>query len=57
MEKGCFYRKYFIREGISFGSALAMVVSYTVNKSLIWAIIHGFLSWIYVIYYALTHNL
>ena len=39
--------------GVSFGSALAMVISWSVNHSIIWAIIHGILSWIYVIYYAL----
>lgn len=42
------------RAGISAGSALAMAISFTVNKSILWAIFHGMLSWIYVIYYALT---
>ncbi len=42
-----------IKNGITFGSALAMVISFTVNKSVFWAIIHGLLSWIYVIYYIL----
>lgn len=39
-------------QGISFGSALAMVISYTNNRSIGWAIIHGILSWFYVIYFA-----
>jgi len=39
-----------VRNGISFGSALAMVLSYTRNGSILWAIIHGLLSWFYVIY-------
>ncbi|MBN2111766.1 hypothetical protein JW707_01575 [Candidatus Woesearchaeota archaeon] len=39
-----------VKSGISFGSALAMVLSYTQNKSILWAIIHGILSWVYVIY-------
>ena len=47
----CIISYYFA--GLSFGSALAMVVSFNVNKSILWAIIHGLLSWIYVIYYAL----
>lgn len=42
-----------MRYGISFGSALAMVISYAANHSILWAIIHGILSWLYVIYAAL----
>ena len=41
------------KAGIGFGSALAIAISWTANKSIVWAIIHGFLSWIYVIYYAI----
>jgi hypothetical protein len=41
------------RSGITFGSALAIAISWSANKSILWAIIHGFMSWIYVIYYAL----
>ena len=39
--------------GVGFGSALAIAISYTANHSIIWAIIHGILGWLYVIYYAL----
>jgi len=39
--------------GISFGMALAIAISYTTNHSILWAIIHGFFSWLYVIYFAL----
>ncbi|MBM3907378.1 MAG: hypothetical protein FJ363_04760 [Gemmatimonadetes bacterium] len=42
------------RAGISFGSALAIAISWSANKSILWAILHGVLSWIYVVYYALT---
>ncbi len=45
-----------VRTGLSFGSALAMVISWTANKSLLWAIVHGLLSWLYVIYYALRYH-
>ena len=38
--------------GVSFGSALAIAISYTANHSILWAIIHGILSWLYVIYFA-----
>jgi len=39
--------------GIGFGSALAMVISWSLNGSVLWAILHGIFSWLYVIYYAL----
>ena len=45
-----------VKAGVSFGSALAMVISWTANKSLLWAIVHGLLSWLYVIYYALRYH-
>ncbi len=44
------------RSGITFGSALAIAISWSANKSILWAIIHGLLSWIYVIYYALVKS-
>lgn len=44
-----------VKTGITFGSALAMVISYTTWKSVFWAIIHGALSWIYVIYFVLRY--
>lgn len=36
---------------IGFGAALAMVMSWTANKAILWALLHGVLGWIYVIYY------
>ncbi|CAN5823100.1 hypothetical protein BH11GEM1_BH11GEM1_03110 [soil metagenome] len=42
------------KAGVSFGSALAIAISWSVHHSILWAIIHGFLSWFYVIWYALT---
>lgn len=42
-----------IKNGVSFGSVLAIVMSWGENHSILWAIIHGFLSWIYVLYFAL----
>ncbi|MEX2180026.1 MAG: hypothetical protein WD801_15025 [Gemmatimonadaceae bacterium] len=46
--------KQVVKAGTSFGSALAIAISWSVNQSILWAIIHGILSWVYVIYYALT---
>jgi hypothetical protein len=45
-----------VKSGVGFGSALAIAISWSVNHSILWAIIHGILSWLYVIYYALTRN-
>ncbi len=43
-----------VKAGISFGCALAIVISWSQNQSILWAIVHGFLSWLYVIWYAIT---
>jgi hypothetical protein len=39
--------------GLTFGNALAIAISWSTNKSVLWAIIDGFLSWLYVLYYLL----
>lgn len=44
-----------VKTGLSFGSALAMVISYTTWHSIGWAIFHGLLSWVYVIYFMLKY--
>ena len=41
--------------GISFGCALAMVISYTNWNSIGWAIFHGMLGWIYVVFYVIKY--
>lgn len=43
--------------GIGFGTALAITISWSANKSIGWAIVHGILSWVYVVYYALKSTL
>ena len=45
-----------VKSGVSLGSALAIAISWSVHKSILWAIIHGILSWLYVIYYAVTRS-
>lgn len=35
------------------GTALAVAISWSVNKSILWAALHGCLGWLYVIYYAI----
>lgn len=44
-----------VKSGISFGCALAMVVSYCNWHSIFWAIIHGLLGWVYIIYFIIFH--
>lgn len=43
-----------VRTGIGIGTVLAVVISWSNHHSILWAIIHGLLSWVYVIYYLLT---
>lgn len=45
-----------VEKGISFGAALAMVISFVTWKSIGWAIVHGALGWIYVIYYFIKYR-
>ena len=43
-----------VREGVGLGTVIAVVASWSRNESILWAILHGILSWIYVVYFALT---
>ncbi len=40
-----------VSSGISMGTALAMIISYTQGNRLLWVVVHGLLSWFYVIYF------
>ncbi|WP_169728957.1 hypothetical protein [Desulfatirhabdium butyrativorans] len=42
-----------IHSGVGIGTVLAIIISWTSNHSVLWAILHGFLGWLYVIYYLL----
>jgi hypothetical protein len=42
-----------ISNGIGLGQAIAVAVSWSVNHSLLWVILHGIFGWFYVVYYAL----
>ena len=46
-------QKQAVESGISFGCALAMVISYDHWHSIGWAIVHGVLSWLYVLVFAM----
>ncbi|HXY32744.1 MAG TPA: hypothetical protein VEI07_00870 [Planctomycetaceae bacterium] len=42
--------------GIGLGSVIAVVCSWDRNRSILWAILAGILSWLYIIYFALTRT-
>jgi hypothetical protein len=42
-----------IGAGIGIGNIIAVVISWTVNHSILWALIHGILGWLYIVYYIL----
>ena len=44
---------FIVKYGIGYGAVAAMVLSYSTNKSILWMLIDGWLSWIYVIFFAL----
>ena len=43
-------RPVYIFPGVGLGTIIAVVISWSRNKSILWAIIHGILGWLYVIY-------
>jgi hypothetical protein len=55
MEPSAVYQAYPVY-GITFGTALAIAISYVYNRSILWAILHGLLGWLYVIWAALFHE-
>ena len=44
------------QSGIGLGAAIAVVLSWHRNKSILFMILHGVLSWLYVIHFALTRR-
>ena len=42
------------KAGASFGSALAITISWSEHHSILWACVQGFFSWFYVVWYGLT---
>lgn len=41
---------------IGLGSIIAVVASWSRNKSILWAIVHGLMGWIYVVYFVITRE-
>ncbi len=44
------------QSGLGLGSVIAVVCSWQRNRSILWAILAGILSWFYVIYFAATRR-
>ena len=42
--------------GVGLGSVIAVACSWHRNRSILWAILAGIVSWIYVIYFAMTRR-
>jgi len=42
--------------GIGLGSAISVVCSWQRNRSILWAILAGIFSWLYVFYFVLTRK-
>jgi hypothetical protein len=45
-----YYQPVYVGPGVGLGTIIAVVISWSRNKSILWAIIHGILGWLYVIY-------
>ncbi|MCF8267418.1 MAG: hypothetical protein K9I69_04985 [Ignavibacteriales bacterium] len=45
-----------VTSSIGVGAVLAMIMSWTLKKSILWTLIHGLLGWFYVIWYLITKN-
>jgi hypothetical protein len=45
-----------IQNGVGLGAVIAVVTSWSRNQSVLWAMLHGLMSWIYVIHLVLTRG-
>jgi len=41
--------------GVTVGAAIAVVVSWSLNHSILWAFVHSLFGWLYVIYAAIKY--
>lgn len=42
--------------GIGIGTILAVLVSWSLNKSILWAVVHGVCGWFYLAYVLFFHR-
>jgi hypothetical protein len=45
-----------VKFGIGYGAVAAMILSYNANKSILWMLIDGWFSWLYVLFFALFRS-
>ncbi len=45
-----------VQGGVGLGTVIAVVISWSRNESILWAILHGILGWFYVIYFAIVRQ-
>jgi len=43
-----------LQSGVGLGAVIAVVTSWSRNRSILWAIFHGICGWFYVVYFALS---
>jgi len=42
------------KEGVGLGSVIAVTISWSLNQSVLWTVIHGIFGWFYVFYFILV---
>lgn len=42
--------------GIGIGTIIAIILSWTVNHSVFWCVVHALCSWFYVFYWLIAHG-
>ncbi len=50
------YGANIVKLGLGYGAVAAMILSWSVNKSILWMLIDGWFSWVYVIFFALFRS-
>ena len=55
-EKNDIRSKAILDSALGVGSIIAVVASWSRNKSILWAIVHGLMGWIYVVYFVFTRE-
>jgi hypothetical protein len=43
-----------IEVGMGMGGVLAMIISWSVSSSILWALAHGLFGWFYILYFAIN---
>ena len=45
-----------LESGVGLGAVIAVVTSWSRNRSILWAVFHGICGWFYVVYFALSRS-